>query len=442
MSVKSFFIFSAIFLHTIGVNARAESSDGKLLAVAVHVHSNVSSGAKSIEQIASLAKRQGIDSVIFTDQLSEHYEYGLPPVRSILKTSFSRPSISSLGSKHYLDLIQSAQEKHPEVLLIAGASATPFFYWSGSLFPGPLVLNNRAADLLVLGLQNPNDYERLPVLGRKNSPFNAYSGDQFSRPYQLFIDQTLKQGGLVYWSHPLAAEHLILKEFKFGRDVQLDTPSSANLVQSTFHYTGLGIPAVELAQINAPRSNTTAAPGGLWDEILTQYCAGERNNPAWIIGEIDYNGYPRGIHTLDSILNMVSVSSKTTPDVLDSLRKGRSYAIIPGPSRRLEIEKFAAVDTISGTAVESGGTLPLSKIGTPEIYFSGHFSDRTPGSKLKILLIKNGLVLQIWEETAPFHIIYRDTENTQAGKSYYRFIVTSEDSSDKLLTNPIFTERS
>ena len=53
-----------------------------------------------------------------------------------------------------------------------------------------------------------------------------------------------------------------------------------------------------------------------------------------------------------------------------------------------------------------------------------------------IRLIKGGEILQVFETVAPFDILYKDEDNRQGEKIYYRIEVEAE--GIFLVTNPIF----
>ncbi len=410
------------------------------LPTAIHVHSDLSSGSRSISEIAQLAKIQNVEAVIVTDIYSERIEYGLWPFRNILKKSYEQNSLMKAGPEKYLRDIQTAAAKSG-VLMIDGTAVTPFYYWTGSLWPGPLVLNNRGKDLLVLGLGTAAHYQNLPVIGNSSSRFDAYSGDQYSKPYQHFIDEARRRNGLVYWSHPYASEHIEFNHVFLGLDVFLDTAPYAEALTSTFHYTGFGIYSVELAQIHNPKTDSLASPKGIWDRLLMEYCKGKRESPLWTIGEVDYTGFADSIKNLDEILNMVIVPEKSREAVLNSLAHGQLYLVIPSShDQHLRLETFRVKDSVSTKTAGLGEELSIE--GTPVIQIQTRFSNNIVSQNpMQIILIRNGEVVQHWENSVPFELEFSDTGNTAPGKSYYRVLAYSEKQPDRLLTNPIFVQR-
>ena len=128
--------------------------------ISIHIHSDLSSGVRPITQIAEIAEKQNVRGIILTDLYEEKYEYGIRPLQGILKKTVLRDSIMKSGPEVYFREIERARTFHPNVLIIDGTAVTPFYYWTGNLWPGPLVLNARARDLLILGLKSPSKYEK------------------------------------------------------------------------------------------------------------------------------------------------------------------------------------------------------------------------------------------------------------------------------------------
>lgn len=402
------------------------------------MHSNFSSGARTISDMARTAKDQNIQAIILTDLYQEHYEYGIVPFQSFIKKNFNRDSIMKHGAGNYLKAIEEAGRDTKEVLLIDGTAATPFYYWSGGILPGPLVMNNRAKDLLVLGLGSEEKYQDLPVTGNKSSRFTPYDGDAFAQPYQKFIDEAKSRGALVFWSHPKANEHIFLHNVVLGLDVYLDTPSYESAMLETFRYNGFGIFPTDLALMTLPDHVSMASPGQIWDQVLQQYCEGKRHEPAWVIGEADYNGFPQGIRDMDGILNMVYAPAVKRNEILSALGKGRLYVTIPAShTERILLDEFS-VSSETGVKAGMGETLPVS--GMPLIHLRAHLSEEV-ARDVKILLLRNGEVITQWNETLPFDLQYQDRA-PRTGKSYYRVVLYSETSPHRMVTNPIFLEHS
>ena len=111
--------------------AEPQASSGATLTVAFHVHSNVSTGSLSLDQIAEQAQKMGIDAVVFSENLALRYEYGLFPLRGMIRRTVTLPSVVEYGIDRYLAAVAEAQARHPGVLLVPGVEVTPHYYWTG-----------------------------------------------------------------------------------------------------------------------------------------------------------------------------------------------------------------------------------------------------------------------------------------------------------------------
>ena len=141
--------------------------EGAFLQVkgAFHVHTTFSTGALSLEEVIEEARREGIGIVILTDNLLLRFEYGLFPLRGLVKKVVEKPSILQMGVERYLQAIAAAQARFPDVILIPGVEVVPYYYWTGSLFKGDLTQWDAQKNLLVVGLSQPEDYKQIPAIG-------------------------------------------------------------------------------------------------------------------------------------------------------------------------------------------------------------------------------------------------------------------------------------
>lgn len=432
-TVRFVFLFSFLVLAlTLG---RVPAYGEEAVPAAVHAYSNFSSGGQSISQIAEIAKDQNVRVVIMTDHLSERYEYGFGMIKKVMEW----PSIQKIGLQQYLNEIKKVNENHPDLLFIDGAAVIPFYYWSGNPWQKNLVLNDRAVDISVLGLREAEKYKNLPTVQNKRLLADPYKRPASKEPYQKFIDAAAEAGGLVIWSHPNTEEKIVSRNFLWGIDLILHTAPYRDALVSTTNYNAFGVVSVELSQIMNPDFETALTPGAEWDRILRQYCRGTKTKPVWAIGESGFNGKAGGIQNLDSILNMVMAPEKSQEAVLNALSAGNFYVIIPNThQKRLVLGEYAVLDRTSGQKAASGETLRSE--GVPILRLNAKFSDAS-SETLRIVVLRNGSMIQNLTKTVPFTLDYEDWENTNPGKSYYRVIAYSEETPARLLTNPIFVER-
>ncbi len=83
---------------------------------AIHISSTVSDGKHSILEIIEIAKENGIKIIIFTDHDLVKWEYGLRPLRKIIKKTVEKNSIFTYGIKRYHREIEDAQKKNPDLV--------------------------------------------------------------------------------------------------------------------------------------------------------------------------------------------------------------------------------------------------------------------------------------------------------------------------------------
>ncbi len=193
------------------------------------------------------------------------------------------------------------------LVLIDGVESRPFYFWSNIFGSSRWQLQHWNKRLIAVGLGSEEAYASLPVSGGggiwhwhwtsillhwplaglafafiaddygpwirgtvaavsllcliDNVPFkvglwNPYDGDLGPAPYQYYIDEVKKRGGLSFWVAPDKQETVDL----FGGRIGVVCPPSSiegDLLQ-TFDYTGF-------AALHAGRSRY-AEPGQAWDE--------------------------------------------------------------------------------------------------------------------------------------------------------------------------------
>ncbi|MEW6041027.1 MAG: PHP domain-containing protein, partial [Elusimicrobiota bacterium] len=291
----------------------------------IHVHSTFSeNGKRSIEEIVVKARDRGIKVLILSDHDLMKWEYGIFPLRKIIKKKVEKNSVLLIGADKFLKEIERVQKKYPDILIIPGIESSPFYWWSGSPFKGDLTLNGWNKHLLIAGLYKKQDYENLPLVGNTtasridvikfwplllvftgiltgikkrgglflivlgfsflvyNYPFstfefNQYNGDRVELPYQRVIDYVNEKGGVTFWAHPEAPNYEI--PVKVGK-ISVRTNRYPESILKTFNYTGFAY--------FWEGNEIVGSPGGYWDRTLTDYCRNTRDKPVWAISELDY----------------------------------------------------------------------------------------------------------------------------------------------------------
>ncbi|MBN1824042.1 MAG: PHP domain-containing protein [Endomicrobiales bacterium] len=432
----------------------------------MHVHSTYS-GDKVVDARKTLSKAEenGIDAVVFNDHDIMKWEYGIWPFRKLAKVSYSKKSVLSEGPAKYLNGISELQEEYPGIVLIPGVESAPFYYWTGNPAKKTLTMNNWHKHMLVIGLENPEDYKNLPLVSNfnagefsalklwpllliligipyrklrfiliacgllllaynypfKNLHFDQYSGPTGEKPYQNLIDYADSRGAVTVWAHPEA------RNWERGEvigPVKIDTNPYPESLLKTFNYTGFAVFAEGMGKCGSV--------GGYWDEVLLEYCVGKRQKPAWAFGELDYGEVSDSIN---DIQNVVWAGAKTKEDILSALKAGRFFVL-----RRSASDTFI----VMGYSVKSGknSALPGATIahsGNPRIYVNiGSASNTIKSAKLNF--IRDGKLLKIIDAALPSEIVFEDTEPFTEGLHYYRVVVT-ERFPNFVYFNPVFVAK-
>ena len=390
----------------------AKTSEPVAVKVAIHLHSRISTGELEPSQIFSLAERAGLDGVILTDSLLRRWEYGLWPVRSLLKWVVEQPSVLTFGPERYLRTMRRLNEGPAGVVAIAGLEAAPFYYWQRSPFDrrgGQIRGGNQ--HLLILGLHDPRAIRELPI-----ATCDPYHGNQGARPYQRLIDAVGERGGLVFWAHPAAP----FRVERHGPVEEVVEPYP-HLLELTTNYQGFAI--ADLGTLSF------VEPGGVWDRLLLAYCRGTRTHPTWIIGELDWRN-PRQ-RPLDQMVTQLLVTERSIPAILQALRMGRMWVVFRIKAQAPTLSRFTLTDEGRLQEATMGDTLTSN--GPIHIHAAGE--RMMAADAVHILLVKDGQVIQTEDiREARFDLEWTDPVSTRP--SVYRVII--KDSTGLIYTNPIF----
>ena len=460
-------------------SCRASAGEYMQLPGVMHVHSTFSSGRYSVDELVSKAEEQGLEVLILTDHDQVVMQYGLFPFRNLIKKREERPSVLKAGPQSYLGAIEKLNRQQQTVLLIPGVQSSPFYYWTGTPFGQGLTAHDFRKELLIVGMSEPDDYQKLPLLhgpagtrylkqllpqfliflaafllsiyliyqkGKirvcgtliaifslammvdqhpfKSSRFDPYHGDQGEAPYQETIDYARSRGGLVFWAHP--ESNYSNKGVQMG-PVKLMTDHYPEALVQTQDYTGFA----------ALYGDTITAtnPGEQWDRVLMQYCRGERALPAWGIAGSDFHE-DNGSVSLDTFQTVFLVENKRSVDILKAIERGRVYAVRKAGSFRLSLDNFEIADNETGKRVILGeelvvGDLPVIK-GRLSATDGGHHD-------VMVAVIRGGKSIWSFEGQTPLDFRFVDPDQW-SGKTFYRLDIGGK-GAGKLLSNPIFALR-
>lgn len=447
----------------------------------IDLRTDISDGSYTLEFIIQLARKRGFDVLFITDHDRKVLEYGLRPFQHIFKKRVEMPSINETGPGNYLNTIQSAAEKYPEMILIPSAESAPFYYWRGSYFRKNLTVCDWEKHLIIIGLDKPEDFKELPILHNglstrylssrmtvgffllfiplvagillitkkgilrwtgivlslfsllfminshpfRSSPYDQYHGYQGILPYQLVIDYVNSRGGMVFWNHPETKSgggkiDFILKE----------TPPHPYVLTESKNYTGFAALYGD--------SMTVTEPGNLWDKVLMEYCRGLRSNPAWGISSADFHQEGAAGEKLGNFPTVFLVKRKTREAILDALKNGRMYASrgdVALPS--LVLEDFSITDSEYSRRGVLGEEIQLKD--SAKISIRVTTSSPEKGNRTTVRLIKEGQLLKTFSGQTPLTFTYTDENYQSNQKTYYRLDV--KDKKDRIIvSNPIFVD--
>jgi hypothetical protein len=444
----------------------------------------------SIPEAVDLVERAGLGVAVITPHDQTVVEYGLPPLRHLLRVRNARESIQTYGARRYVEEVRATDENIPGVVTIDGTEAIPAYYWESSPLSGRPVVRNYHKHLLIIGLSSPEDYERIPsitngfphafrlscfiefwpapvlliglamiVRARQlhavDDPhsikpgvvttlaggvflmntlpwcgvYDQYHGDPGEAPYQAVIDYAGERGALTFWAHPEVSQR-VSRPTPWPVSVLADSvvfttePYTRSLLQTT-GYTGFAVFEEGMY--------TVGKPGGVWDQVLMEYCAGVRKRPVWAIGELDLERgqAPRDAATCQTVFLL---DEPTRSGVLKALREGAMYAR-RAPGERLSLRTFSVSDASGTSTAAMGQHLTLSA--SPHIRIVLAHEDGTPMNDLRVLVIRGGKVIRTFAAGTETPLAFEDPVAGGSGTTYYRCIVM-KDNWPVLASNPIF----
>ena len=461
---------------------------------AIDVRTNLGDGRYSLSEIAEAARKGNIRIIIATDGFLNRWQYGMWPLRNIIKKTVETKSVTKFGIWRYLNRIKSAQMTNPDMILVSSVEVSPFYYWDGSPFGNRFNIRDWHRHLLVIGLDSVIDYRNLPVVGNGLSLAKPFSlSDLLNLLFILFLlwigagavrsaldsrniyerkfgipTRYLKSVGIFI---VIAAVLLLVSNFPF-RSFKYDQyhgDLSAAPYQNLIDYVNerggtifwahpeaknidkvgtVDIETEEHSDLLLSTSGYTGfaifhegydrvgAPGRLWDEVLKDYCKGIRPSPAWAIGALafeksgDLEEYMGGLRTV------FLLSHFTKADVVDALKEGRMYVSKGPEAANFVLDKFSVADPSGANEKTMGQTIATS--GRPHIIISGRFMSGDARSAA-ITIIRNGDIIKTIDATAPFAIDFEDKDAVNSNKYYYRAEIRSEGLI--AVTNPIFVSR-
>jgi hypothetical protein len=378
------------------------------VAVAAHLHTRFSDGAKRMTRVIEMARGAGFHAVWLTDHADMYWEY---PVLGTT-VGYHRRSLRETGFDNYLRACRRAQTEYPEMVIIPGFEASPYYYWSGRLLGGKLVNHQWRKHLIVAGIEDARTFRRLPMLAYSSS--RPDFTDEGEAPYIRFSEAVREAGGVTFWAHP------------YGSEIRHMT---RNVYSSVTAYTEslLAVPDSYGMAVRGVADIVTA-PGGVWDRALAAYAAGERPLLPGVMVEIDYH---RGTFP-DRPTLVLLVTPADDPDArrtacLEALKAGRYY-VTGAPPGALVLEDFTLQSPAGDRAVT--GEMPHG-----EGPWTVSYSIRSENPLQWVRLIRNGAV--VLEQAEPSGTWTDPQAPSIPDSGYYR--LAAQDARGRfLLSQPLF----
>ncbi len=470
--------------------ARASDRYERLAAV-VHVHSDISTGDFTLDELGAMAARQGIGAVLLSENYLNRVEYSLPPFRSLTRVTYESRGVHGRVTEYFARAAQ-ARAARPDVLIVPGVEAMPHYFWSGSPFSLAMTLHGVQKNLLVWGL-GPEALAKLPVIG------NAAAGGAGWQTLLDALPAALVVPGIVMLTRPRSQRHriahavvvtrhrawlpglvlcavgitAIVRGWPFvytpypafadagaapyqdfidyvgraggvavwslpeARDIGEQTVGPVRVAWSTEPYPDELLKTFGYTAFGAVYEDATRVelPGEAWDRLLGEYALGQRTRVPWALGEAAFHD-PSAGKRLGSIQTVFLVRERSESAILEALRAGRMYALQRTIDTGLALDEFTArageSDAVSGQTLHARPGAPLEvtvAVGTVE----------PRATDVRITLVRNGSIVEAWSGSTPFRVTRRETWDGQP--AVFRIDARAA-AGGRLLSNPIFVRAS
>ena len=480
-----------------GTLVQAEPTLRQFPAV-LHAHSVWSTGDQTLDQLVTRARERGIEAVFLAENHLQRFEYGLPPLRGLLRYRVDFPAVLSKGPEAFLAAVESVNARQQDVVLIPGVEVVPHYFWTGHLLAGTLTMHNAQKDLLALGLYRPEDYWELPVVGNVHGAPWGFSSLWLLSPALLAIPG-------VYFLRTRRRRVMRLRYFRVSEERRLILPAAlclaaaVLLLANNFPFRrpsaspydaeaglaphqrvidfvtargGLAVWSLPEARdqhvvtvgglratihtdpfpsdlLGTDRfaafggiyedTTTFTIPGHGWDQLLLDYLAGRRTAPAWAFGEAAYHSEGQAGKWLGAVQTVVLAERKNAADLLQGLRSGRAYALIRTQDDGLRLDRFQVNSPDQGPA-EAGSRILLRPGDRPEVIAAvGTLSGRSLSVEAR--LIRSNAVIHSVRGGTPIVLWWQEPPLAPGDNLYFRLEVRGP-AGHQILSNPIFIHTS
>jgi hypothetical protein len=461
------------------------------LRAELHAHTDISTGDFSLDALADLAGKRGIDVLLLSENYLVRIEYGLPPFRALTRVVHEERSVLSHGADRYLARVAATRRRFPRLVIVPGVEVIPHYYWTGSPVNFDLTLHDTQKNVLVFGISDPEKLNALPAIGSGGTRFSLASlvdvlpvvllvpGVRFiivKRQQRIRVGRAwvivrrrrwiigtvccligalavvrafpFSAERYAYWQPLGVAPHQALIDqvrewggvtvwsFPEARDAGQRFVGPVRVSWRTEPYADDLLRTFRYTAFGALYEDTTRfeQPGRGWDRMLGEYVAGERSQPAWAVAESGFHGYRAG-KQVGAVQTVFLASERSEAGVLDAFKRGRMYGLLRLDGPQLALGDFSVTD---GSAVAGLGETLSVPAGTPIMVQIGLDVQGGTTQRVRVNLVKNGTIVQGWASEAPGALTYRDTFD--GTPSFYRVDVMAVGAPSRLLGNPVFVK--
>jgi hypothetical protein len=454
----------------------------------VHVHTNLTTGEFTLEELAATADRQGIGALLLAENYLNRVEYSMPPFRALTTSAYEDASVHG-RLRAYLQGVARIRAQFPRVLILPGVEAMPHYYWTGSVAAFDLQLHDTQKNLLVYGIEDPVALAALPVTGNRASGVYSLQSIVDVFPVLLVIpglillvrkrEQRRPLGrafivvrrrawvpGLLLcvvavaaavrgWPfttdpyptsrsfglapHQALIDHVdrlggvTIWSFPEARDSGERTVGPVRVSWSTEPYGDDLLRSFRYTGFGAVYEDTTRVetPGGGWDRLLREYAARERSRPSWALGEAGFHDRSAN-KELGTIETVFVVEQRTEAGVLAALKRGRMYARQRTPALALDLAAFAVA---ASSATAGVGETVRAPAGAPLAVSATIAASDGGRHEVRVTLVRNGAVVGAWTGMTPLAVAH--AEVSDGAPAVFRLEARGP-ANTRLLANPIF----
>jgi len=459
------------------------------LVAALHIHTQFSNGDFSVLELARHAHERKLDVVGFSDSFLTRVRYGIGPLKKLVSRSMSRPGVYDHGITSYLESVETAQSRYPDVVLLPGLEVAPYYRWHGK-FSDDLRLLDFNRHLLVFGLESVSAIRDLPVIENETWGNTPRDWSQALGPASLilagFILLFLRREKRIQLAHfvvrkrrrftglsvlfLLAGAAWLYDRYPFGKwfdpysgrhdvvayqrviDYVRDRNGLTFWSYPEAHFADVIALGVRMITVGNPEDLwlvdryqgfeglygdriTITEPGNVWDKLLIEYLKRGRSTWPSIITGIDFHFFKGGgWYGLDRGQTILWARKKDEASVLDALRQGRGYAVFQGGSDNdLTLRNYGL--RCGNDVALSGETLVTSTPVTLTAVIDWNDRSKSEDAGMaRLEVVRDGELVDRGEY--PFPIRVSRTDSLTPGRHYYRIRVKYN--SYEILSNPVF----